>query len=692
MKFKVKHEICGRSRIHVLDNGFTFKEADIYEYVLLKIKNITKVKIYEATGDITFYYDGRAEDVYKRVASISLNDFEIPKDIVENSSRELSVNYKEKLIVKITRRYLGKIFVPSVIRYVYSCFKAVPYVLKGIKCVLNNRVEVPLLDAIAITISLFRRDFKTASQVMFLLGIGELLEEWTHKKSVSDLAKTMSINVNEVWLVTEKTDVLVSINDVNIGDKIRVHMGHFIPLDGEVLEGEGVVNQASLTGESEPVRKGLGSSVYAGTVLEEGDIVIRVTKNCGATHYEKVISMIEETEKIKSKASSRAEHLADRLVPYTLLGTGITYLLTRNITKTMSVLMVDFSCALKLAMPITVLTTIKQARECNIAIKGGKFIEEINEATTIVFDKTGTLTKACPKVKKVIAYTEDYSEDELLTIAACLEEHFPHSIANAVVVAAQEKNLIHEEMHSKVEYIVAHGIVSSIDDKRVVIGSHHFVVEDEKCKVDEKYREKYDLRPMEYSHLYMAIDNVLIAIICIEDPIRSEAKEVISELRKVGFNKVVMMTGDSRRTAEVVAKSIGIDEFYAEVLPEEKAAFVTKERELGNKVAMVGDGINDSPALSAANVGIAISDGSAIAREIADITIMADSLYELITLKKISKKMQDRINSNYFKIIGINGGLIAFGVTGVIAPTTSALVHNASTIAIGLNSMTDYII
>ena len=560
------------------------------------------------------------------------------------------------------------------------------YIWKGIKCLWARKIEVPVLDATAIGVSVARGDFSTAGSVMFLLGIGEILEEWTHKKSVDDLARTMSLNVSKVWLKTEDQEVLVPASKIKAGDRIVIRMGTVIPFDGDIVDGEAMINQASLTGESVSVRKTVGSYAYAGTVVEEGEITVGVKQVSGNSRFDKIVTMIEESEKLKSGVESKAEHLADRLVPYSLGGTALTYLLTRNVTKALSILMVDFSCALKLSMPISVLSAIREANLYNITVKGGKYLEAVAEADTIVFDKTGTLTKATPTVVDVVPF-DGRTPDELLRIAACLEEHFPHSMAKAVVNAAKEKNLDHEEMHSKVEYVVAHGISTTIDDKNVIIGSSHFVFEDEKCTIPEGKQELFDSLPEEYSHLYLAIENQLAGVICIEDPLREEAKTVVAELKKTGFGKIVMMTGDSDRTASAIAKRVGVDEYYSEVLPEDKAAFVEKEKAAGRKVIMIGDGINDSPALSAADVGIAISNGAEIAREIADITVGADDLGQIVTLRRLSNRLMKRIQSNYRFIVGFNSGLIVLGVTGVIQPTTSALLHNTSTLAIGLKSM-----
>ena len=572
------------------------------------------------------------------------------------------------------------------IRDSYITLSSLKYIAKGIQSLWHRKIEVAVLDATAIGVSVLRKDFGTAGSVMFLLGIGELLEEWTHKKSVDDLARTMALNVGKVWLKSDGQEVLVSVNDISAGDEVVVHMGNVIPFDGEVSEGEAMVNQASLTGESLPIRKAEGNYVYAGTVLEEGELTILVKEVGGSSRFEKIVTMIEESEKLKSSLEGKAEHLADRLVPYTLGGTALTYLLTRNTTKALSVLMVDFSCALKLAMPISVLSAIREASLYHMTVKGGKYLEAVAEADTIVFDKTGTLTKAKPSVVEVVSF-DGREPDELLRIAACMEEHFPHSMAKAVVQAAEEKGLAHEEMHSKVEYIVAHGISTTINGKRAVIGSSHFVFEDEKCTIPEGKEELFENLPVEYTHLYLAIENQLAAVICIEDPLREEAEAVITSLRKAGLSKIVMMTGDSERTAHAIAERVGVDEYYSEVLPEDKAAFVEKEKAAGRKVIMIGDGINDSPALSAADVGIAISDGAEIAREIADITISADDLYQIVTLKLISDALMKKISKNYKQIVGFNTGLIALGVAGVIQPATSALLHNTSTLVISLKSM-----
>lgn len=590
------------------------------------------------------------------------------------------------MVNHVLLHYGKKIFFPLPIRTFLTTLKSVKYIWEGVRTLAKCRIEVPVLDATAIGVSILRGDFSTASSVMFLLGFGEILEDWTHKKSVDDLARSMSLNVSKVWLVTDDTEVQVGTDTIKPGDRVRIHMGTVIPFDGIVTDGEATVNEASLTGESMPVAKHTESYVYAGTVLEEGELTIRVKETSGSTKFEKIVTMIEETEKLKSAVESKAEHLADRLVPYTLAGTALTYALTRNVTKALSILMVDFSCALKLAMPISVLAAIREANAHHITVKGGKFMEAVAEADTIVFDKTGTLTKAQPTVADVVSFNGDSKED-LLRLAACMEEHFPHSMAKAVMDAAKERGLTHEEMHSKVEYIVAHGISTTVNGRKAIIGSHHFVFEDEKCAIPTGKEEIFKKLPEEYSHLYLGIEGELAAVICIEDPLRPEAPEVIKALRNAGFTQIVMMTGDSDRTAKAIAAKVGVDKYYSEVLPEDKAKFVEEAKAQGRKVLMVGDGINDSPALSAADVGIAISDGAELAREIADITIGADDLSVVVTLKEISNGLMDKIHKNYRRIVGINGSLIALGVTGVIQPTMSALLHNTSTLLIGMDSM-----
>lgn len=686
MKFVIKHEIKGRIRIHILQSRMTFEQADTLEYYLSNNKLVTSVKVRERLQDATISYIGSREDIIKLLTSFKYNNVEVPDVYLQNSGRELNREYWDKLVNKVFLYGANKIFLPNPIRECITLTKSVKYLWNGVRTLASRKIEVPVLDATAIGVSIARNNMNTAGSIMFLLGIGEILEEWTHKKSVDDLARSMSLNVGKVWLCQGEQDVLVSTSDVREGDLVRVHMGNIIPFDGTVVSGEAMVNQASLTGESIPVQKNAEGIVYAGTVLEEGELVIRVDQTNGSSRYEKIVTMIEESEKLKTSMESKASHLADKLVPYTLLGTGLTYALTRNATKALSVLMVDFSCALKLAMPISVLSAIREASLHNITVKGGKYLEAMAEADTIVFDKTGTLTKANPTVVDVVSFNGQDS-DELLRIAACLEEHFPHSMAKAVVDAAAEKNLEHEEVHSEVEYIVAHGISSMIDGHKVVIGSHHFVFEDEKCTVDPEKMDTFNSLPPEYSHLYMAINNRLAAVICIEDPLREEAAAVIRSLKMAGIGKVVMMTGDSDRTAKAIAKKAGIDEYYSEVLPEDKANFVEKEKAKGRKVIMIGDGINDSPALSAADIGVSISDGAEIAREIADVTIGADNLYEIVTLKALSNSLVKRIDKNYRFIVSFNAGLIVLGVAGIIPPTMSALLHNGSTLAIGMKSM-----
>lgn len=686
MRFLIKHEVQGRLRIHVIRNRMTCTEADVLCWALEKQKSVIKVKVYERTADAVIYYTGDREELIHKLKKFHFEKADVPDNVLSSSGRALNSAYREKLIAKTLLHYGGKLLLPNSVRKIWLTFKAVQYIGKGIRCLARRKIEVPVLDATAIGVSVLRGDFNTAGSVMFLLGIGELLEEWTHKKSVGDLARSMSLNIKKVWLKREEQEILVPASDILPGDRVIVHMGNVIPFDGEVSCGEGMVNQASLTGESLPVRRTEGQSVYAGTVLEEGELEIIVRAVSGATRFEKIVTMIEDSEKLKSNLESKAEHLADRLVPYTLLGTGLVWAVTRNMTKALSVLMVDFSCALKLAMPISVLSAIREAGQNGITVKGGKYLEAVAEADTIVFDKTGTLTKAKPTVKEVIVFG-DYPEPEALRIAACLEEHFPHSMAKAVVDAAKRRSLYHEEMHSKVEYIVAHGISSYIEGKKTIIGSRHFVFEDEKCRIRPEYQERFDTLPEEYSHLFLAINGELVAVICIEDPLREEAGEMVRFLKEEGVSKIVMMTGDSERTAASIAKRVGVDEYYSEVLPEDKAGFIEREKAAGRKVVMIGDGINDSPALSAADAGIAISDGAELAREIADITIAAEDLREIVVLKRLSNAMMHRIQGNYRGIVGINAMLIALGVAGIIQPTTSALLHNTSTLAISLKSM-----
>lgn len=687
MKFYIKHESRGRIRIHLAQKRMSSVQAETLLYYLQNQNQVSFAKVYDRTGDAVICYEGERAAVIRMVQLFHYEEVELPTGLLESSGRALNNEYQEKLISKVIYHFGRKWLLPAPIRAIYTTVVSVKYIWKGIQTLAQGKIEVPVLDATAIGVSMLRGDYGTAGSVMFLLGVGELLEEWTHKKSVGDLARSMSLNVGKVWLKKDGQEILVPSEKIVAGDEIVVHMGNLIPFDGEVSNGEGMVNQASLTGESVPVRRTLGFIVYAGTVLEEGELTILVKQTGGSSRYEKITAMIEESEKLKSGLESKAEHLADRLVPYSLGGTALTYLLTRNATKALSILMVDFSSALKLAMPISVLSAIREANQHKITVKGGKFLEAVAEADTIVFDKTGTLTKAQPTVAEVVSFSETKSPDELLRIAACLEEHFPHSMAKAVVDAAKEKYLDHEEMHSKVEYIVAHGISTTINGKKAIIGSYHFVFEDENSIIPEGMEEKFRHLPEEYSHLYLALEGVLAAVICIEDPLRPEAAEIIRQLKKTGLKKIVMMTGDSERTAKAIAKKVGVDEYYAEVLPEDKANFVEKEKAEGRKVIMIGDGINDSPALSAADVGIAISEGAEIAREIADITVAADDLAEILVLRMLSNRLMKRIHKNYRFIVTFNAGLILLGVGGILQPTTSALLHNTSTLYIGLKSM-----
>ena len=686
MRFKIEHEIRGRVRLHICQKRMTCRQADQLEYFLTKLNGVTSAKVVERNQDVVICYSDNREEMLRAIQRFSYEKAEAPESYLQNSGREMNGEYWEKMVNHVVLHYGKKIFLPLPVRTFLTTLKSVKYIWKGVRTLAKCRIEVPVLDATAIGVSMLRGDFSTASSVMFLLGFGEILEDWTHKKSVDDLARSMSLNVSKVWLITEDSEVQVGTDEIKPGDRVRIHMGTVIPFDGIVTEGEAMVNEASLTGESMPVAKHESSYVYAGTVMEEGELTIRVKETSGSTKFEKIVTMIEETEKLKSAVESKAEHLADRLVPYTLAGTALTYALTRNVTKALSILMVDFSCALKLAMPISVLAAIREANAHHITVKGGKFLEAVAEADTIVFDKTGTLTKAQPTVVDVVSFNGD-SKENLLRLAACMEEHFPHSMAKAVMDAAKEGGLTHQEMHSKLEYIVAHGISTMVDGRKAIIGSHHFVFEDENCTIPAGKEELFKNLPEEYSHLYLGIEGELAAVICIEDPLRPEAPEVIKQLRKAGFTQIVMMTGDSDRTAKAIAARVGVDKYYSEVLPEDKAKFVEEAKAQGRKVLMVGDGINDSPALSAADVGIAISDGAELAREIADITIGADDLSVMVTLKEISNGLMDKIHKNYRRIVGINGSLIALGVTGVIQPTMSALLHNTSTLLIGMDSM-----
>ena len=686
MKFTIKHELKNRMRVHLAAEKMTFEQADLFQYYLQEMPGVVFVKVYERTADAVIEYKGNRQEILTGIQGFCYEKVEVPSGYLENSGRAGNAMYQEKLMQKVAARYVGRWLVPYPVRAAIIGFKALRYIKQGLCVLRQGKIEVPVLDATAIGVSLLRSDFNTAGSIMFLLGIGELLEEWTHKKSVDDLARSMSLNVTKVWEWKDGKEELVNATEILPGSQVVVHMGNVIPFDGKMTAGEAMVNQASLTGESVPVRKEKGMFVYAGTVVEEGEMTLEVTEVGASRRFQKIVSMIEESEKLKSGLECKAENLANKLVPYSFAGTVLTYLLTRNVARALSVLMVDYSCALKLAMPISVLSAIREANLYGLTVKGGKYLEAVAQADTIVFDKTGTLTKAKPTVVDVVSFNGQ-SSDELLRVAACLEEHFPHSMAKAVMEAAEEKNLKHEEMHTKVEYLVAHGISTTINGRKAIIGSFHFVFEDEKCIVPEDQKEKFSNLPKQYSRLYMAVDGRLAAVICIEDPLRPEAKQVVDKLHACGFEKIVMMTGDGENTASAIAREVGVDEYYSEVLPEDKAQYVEKQKEQGRKVIMIGDGINDSPALSAADVGIAISDGAEIAREIADITIGAENLQQLITLRTLSEKLMKRIGSNYRSIVGFNSMLILLGTAGIITPTTSALLHNSSTLLIGLRSM-----
>ena len=686
MKCTILHEGPGRLRVHMAGSRMTLRQADILEAYLKKQAGTQSARVYDRTGDAVVCYTGSRESVLHALAVFS---YEKAEELApDHSSRELNREFEDRLVFTVLRRAGSKLFLPAALRAVIAAFRSVRYIRAGLEALLHGRLSVSVLDATAVTVSMVRGNFDTAGSVMFMLGIGEILDDWTHKKSVADLAGAMSLNVDKVWMKVNDTEVLVPIGDVKAGDCIVVRTGGMIPLDGKVTEGEATVNQASITGESLPVPKGPGGCVYAGTVVEEGECVIRVDQAAGGGRYDRIVKMIEESEKLKSTAEDKASRLADRLVPYTLGGTVLTYLLTRNTMKALAVLMVDFSCALKLAMPIAVLSAMRESSGYHISVKGGRFMEAVAEADTVVFDKTGTLTCATPTVAQVVTF-DGYSASEMLRLAACLEEHYPHSMANAVVAEARRLGLDHKEYHSQVEYVVAHGISSSVEDKKVIIGSAHFVFEDEGCIIPEEEQAKFDALPEEYSHLYLCIAGRLAAVICIVDPLRKEAKAAIRALHACGISKVVMMTGDNRKTAQAVAREVGVDQFFAEVLPEDKAAFIRQEKQAGRKVIMIGDGVNDTPALSEADAGIAINTGSAIAREVSDITIASEDLFELVTLRQLSQALMKRIHRNYRLIVGLNCTLIALGVAGVIQPTTSALLHNASTLGISLHSMTD---
>ena len=682
------HESPGRIRVHAMQKRMTMAQADILEYYLKAQEGVIEAKVYDRTGDAVIFYEGKREGMILALSRFSYkgNEGLVPSQ----TGRALNREYEDKLVLTVVDRVISTLFYPIPLKRVITGVKAIPYLFKGLQTLFHRKIEVSLLDAVAISASILTGDYDTASSVMFLLSVGEILEEWTHKKSVDDLARTMSLNVDKVWTLVQGEEVLLPLNEVEVGQEIIVRTGNMIPLDGKVSFGEAMVNQASMTGESIPVRKKIGSSAYAGTVVEEGECRIRVEKLAGSGRYDRIVKMIEESEKLKSATEDKASHLADKLVPYSLGGAALTYLLTRNVTKALAFLMVDFSCALKLSMPVAVLSAMREAGKHKISVKGGKFMEAISEANTIVFDKTGTLTYAKPKVEDIITFN-NADENEMLRMAACLEEHYPHSMANAVVAEAEARDLHHAERHSKVEYVVAHGISSIYEGKHVLIGSHHFIFDDEHCTVPKGEEEKLASIPPEHSALYLAVDGELTTVILISDPLRKEAVGVIQDLKALGIDKVVMMTGDNKKTAHAVARMVGVDEFHAEVLPEDKASFIQEEHRLGRKVIMVGDGINDSPALSEADAGIAISAGAAIAKEVADITIQEGDLYELVILKKLSNRLMKRIHGNYNFIIGFNAMLIALGLAGIMTPSNSALFHNISTIATGLKSMTPLI-
>ena len=688
MKCNILHESPGRLRVHLHCGYMSLRQADVLEYYLRNVPGVGEVKVYDRTQDAVVLYTGKRGDVIAALAAFSFPRAEAMDLVPEHTARALNREFEDKLVMTVVRRCVSKLFLPAPVTTAIAVFRSVKYIREGLKALWHGKLSVAVLDATAVTVSIARGDFSTASSVMFMLRLGEILEEWTHKKSVADLAGAMSLNVDKVWLQVGGTEVLTPISDVKAGDCVIVRTGSLIPLDGKVISGEAMVNQASMTGESMPVPKRPGSYVYAGTVAEEGECVICVEKASGSGRYDRIVHMIEESEKLKSTAEDKAARLADRLVPYTLGGTALTYVLTRNITKTLAVLMVDFSCALKLAIPIAVLSAMRESTGHRISVKGGRFLEAVAKADTIVFDKTGTLTYATPKVAQVITFG-DHKEPDMLRLAACLEEHYPHSMANAVVEEAKVRGLSHEEYHSQVQYVVAHGISSMVEGRSVLIGSAHFVFEDEGCRVPEGEQAKFDALPDAYSHLYLCIAGELAAVICVFDPLRTEARAAVQALHDCGITKVVMMTGDNRKTAEAVARQVGVDAVFAEVLPEDKAEFIRQEKAKGHTVIMVGDGVNDSPALSEADAGIAISTGAAIAREIADITIASENLFELVTLRKLGEALMARIHRNYRFIVGFNFSLIVLGVAGVLPPTTSALLHNMSTLGISLKSMTD---
>ena len=688
MKCKIIHESRGRLRVHLECARMSLDEADVLEYYMRSVDGVDEVKVYDRTRDAVICYCAERAAVINALAAFSFPASEAMQLVPEHTTRELNREFEDKLAMAVLRRTASKLFLPVPVTTAIAIVRSLKYIHEGLKALLHGRLSVAVLDATAVSVSMLRGDFSTASSVVFMLSLGEILEEWTHKKSVADLAGAMSINIDKAWLRTGETETLVPVGDIRPGDEIVIRTGCMIPLDGKVIEGEAMVNQASMTGESMPVAKRPGSYVYAGTVAEEGECVVCVEKASGGGRYDRIVHMIEESEKLKSTAEDKASRLADRLVPYTLGGTVLTYLVTRNVTKTLAVLMVDFSCALKLSMPIAVLSAMRESSGHNVSVKGGRFLEAVAAANTIVFDKTGTLTYATPTVAQVVPFG-GREEIEMLRLAACLEEHYPHSIANAVVEEAKRRGLSHEEYHSQVQYVVAHGISSMVEGKKAIIGSAHFVFEDEGCRIPEGEEEKFSTLPAEYSHLYLCIAGELAAVICIHDPLRREAKAAVRALHDCGIDKVVMMTGDSRRTAEAVAAEVGVDEVFAEVLPEDKAAYIRSEKAAGRKVIMIGDGVNDSPALSEADAGIAIATGAAIAREIADITISSENLFELVTLRRLSEALMDRIHRNYRFIVGFNCSLIALGVAGILPPATSALLHNLSTLAVSMKSMTD---
>ena len=688
MKCTILHDTAGRLRVHLCCKRMTLRQADVLEYYLLAVDGVRSVKVYDRTRDAVVVYDAERERMIRALARFSFEKAEKLDLAPEHTSRTLNREFEDKLALTVMRRCASNLFLPAPVTSALAVIRSAKYIKEGLLALWHRKLSVAVLDATAVTVSMVRGDFATAGSVMFMLRLGEILEEWTHKKSVADLASAMSLRVENVWQQVDGTEVLTKVTDVKPGDRIVIRTGGMIPLDGRVVEGEAMVNQSSLTGESMPVAKRPGSPVYAGTVAEEGECVVCVEKVSGSGRYDRVVRMIEESEKLKSTAEDKASRMADRLVPYTLGGTAVTYLLTRDVTKMLAVLMVDFSCALKLAIPVAVLSAMRESSGHHISVKGGRFLEAVAKADTIVFDKTGTLTYATPKVAQIVPFG-GHREADMLRLAACLEEHYPHSMANAVVEEAKRRGLTHEEYHSQVQYVVAHGISSMVENKKVIIGSAHFVFEDEGCCIPEGEQEKYDALPAAYSHLYLCIDGELAAVICIHDPLRREAKDAVKALHESGFTNVVMMTGDNRRTAESVAAEVGVDAVYAEVLPEDKAAFIRQEKEKGHTVIMVGDGVNDSPALSEADAGIAISTGAAIAREIADITVASEDLFELVTLRKLSEALMARIHGSYRFIVAFNLSLITLGVAGGLPPAISALLHNTSTLGIGLKNMTD---